>query len=71
MEKTGKQTEDERLQEIKREEQLEEALELSNAASATDATGSVPTAPVTGEQLAGYEATYHFRPTTVTAHKKQ
>ena len=53
------------LQEKKRELQLEEAFENSNSASFTDCTGSVPTAPITEEQLDNYEESYHFQPKTV------
>lgn len=50
------------LQEKKREMQLDEAFELSNAASFTDCTGSVPAAPVTKEQWDNYDESYHFQP---------
>lgn len=50
------------LQEKKREMQLDEAFEMDNAASATDCTGSVPAAPVTGEQWENHDKTYHFQP---------
>lgn len=50
------------LQEKKRELQLEEAFELSNSASFTDCTGSVPVAAVTEEQWNNYDESYHFQP---------
>lgn len=50
------------LQEKKREHQLDEAFELSNAASFTDCTGMVVSAPLTEEQWENYEETTHFDP---------
>ena len=66
MEKGKTHTMDAILQEKKRELQLDEAFELSNAASFTDCTGSVPAAPVTEEQWENYDEKYHFQPKTVT-----
>lgn len=57
------------LQEKKREMQLDKAFELSNSASFTDCTGSVPAAPVTKEQWENYDESYHFQPKTVTKKK--
>ena len=57
------------LQEKKREIQLDKAFELSNSASFTDCTGSVPSAPVTKEQWENYDESYHFQPKTVTKKK--
>lgn len=54
------------MQEKKRELQLDEAFELSNSASFTDATGSVPVAAVTEEQWNNYDDSYHFQPKPVT-----
>ncbi len=59
------------LQEKKREMQLDKAFELSNSASFTDCTGSVPVAAVTAEQWENYDESYHFRPKTVTEEKKK
>ena len=57
------------LQEKKREIQLDKAFELSNSASFTDCTGSVPSAPVTKEQWENYDESYHFQPKTVMKKK--
>lgn len=65
MKKEKKQTIDKILQEKKIDMELEEAFELSNSASFTDCTGSVPAAPVTGEQWENYGESYHFKPKTV------
>ena len=65
MEKEKKHTMEAILQEKKREMQLDEAFELSNSASFTDCTGSVPVAAVTGEQWENYDESYHFQPKTV------
>ena len=35
---------------------------LSNAASAQDCTGLIPSAPVSKEELESYEELYHFLP---------
>lgn len=59
------------LQEKKRELQLDEAFELSNSASFTDCTGSVPAAPVTENQWNNYDESYHFQPRPVKPQKKQ
>ena len=67
---SDKATMDAILQEKKRELQLDEAFELSNCASFTDCTGSVPAAPVTKEQWNNYGESYHFQPKTVTQKKK-
>jgi len=67
---SDKTTMDAILQEKKRELQLDEAFELSNSASFTDCTGSVPAAPVTKEQWDNYEESYHFQPKTVKSQKK-
>ena len=64
-----KHTLDAILQEKKREMQLDKAFELSNSASFTDCTGSVPAAPVTQKQWENYEESYHFQPQTVTKKK--
>lgn len=64
-----KHTIDAVLQEKKREMQLDQAFELSNSASVTDCTGSVPAAPVTEEQGESYEEAYHFQPENVTKKK--
>ncbi len=61
---------EEALQAKKREMQLDEAFELSNSASFTDCTGSVPAAPVTKEQWNNYDESYHFQPKTVTKQNK-
>lgn len=53
------------LQEKKIDTELDEAFELSNSASFTDCTGSVPAAPVTEEQWENYGDSYHFKPVTV------
>ena len=58
------------LQEKKREMQLDKAFELSNSASATDCTGSVPSAPLTTDQWENYDEAYHFQPETVTKKKE-
>lgn len=68
MKKEAKHTMEAILQEKKREVQLDEAFELSNSASVTDCTGSVPAAPVTENQWNNYDESYHFQPKTV---KKQ
>lgn len=65
MEKEKKHTMEAILQEKKREMQLDEAFKLSNSASFTDCTGSVPVAAVTGEQWENYDESYHFQPRTV------
>lgn len=70
VEKDKKHTMEAILQEKKREMQLDEAFELSNAASFTDCTGSVPVAAVTGEQWNNYDDSYHFQPKTVKEQKK-
>ena len=59
------------LQEKKREMQLDKAFELSNSASFTDCTGSVPAAPVTKEQWENYEESYHFQPKPVKSQGKR
>ena len=59
------------LQEKKRELQLDEAFERSNAVSFTDCTGSVPVAVVTKEQLDNYDDSYHFQPKTVPDNKER
>ena len=59
------------LQEKKREMQLDEAFELSNAASFTDCTGSVPSAPVTVEQWNNYDEAYHFQPEPAKPQEKR
>jgi len=64
-----KHTMDRILQEKKIDTELDEAFELSNSASFTDCTGSVPAAPVTGEQWENYGESYHFKPRTVTKKK--
>lgn len=69
-EKQKRYTMDAILQEKKRELQLDEAFELSNSASFTDCTGSVPAAPVTKEQWNNYDESYHFQPKTVNLQKK-
>ncbi len=69
MEKEKQHTIEAILQEKKRELQLEEAFELSNSASFTDCTGSVPVAPVTGEQWNNYDESYHFQPKPVNAER--
>ena len=70
-EKLGKQTLDDILQEKKRELQLEQAFELSNSASFTDCTGSVPAAPVTEEQWNNYDESYHFQPKPANPQEKR
>lgn len=69
-ENSQKHTTEAVLQEKKREMQLDKAFELSNSASFTDCTGSVPAAPVTEEQWENYDESYHFQPKTVTKEKK-
>lgn len=69
MKKENQHTMEAILQEKKRELQLDEAFELDNAASFTDCTGSVPAAPVTGEQWENYDETYHFQPKPVKEQK--
>lgn len=71
MEKEKKHTMEAVLQEKKRELQLEEAFELSNCASFTDCTGSVPAAPVTEEQWNNYDESYHFQPQTAGTQGKR
>ena len=58
------------LQEKKREVQLDEAFELTNAASYTDCTGSVPVAAVTQEQWDSYNEFSHFKPEAAEPMKK-
>ena len=69
-EQSKKHTMEAILQEKKRELQLDEAFELSNSASFTDCTGSVPAAPVTKEQWDNYDESYHFQPKTVKQQEK-
>lgn len=71
MEKEKKHTMEALLQEKKREIQLDKAFELSNSASFTDCTGSVPAAPVTGEQWENYDESYHFQPTPAKPQEKR
>lgn len=71
METGKKHTMDAILQEKKREMQLDEAFELSNSASFTDCTGSVPAAPVTKEQWDNYDESYHFQPKPVNPQEKR
>jgi len=71
MEERKKRTMDAVLQEKKREIQLDEAFELSNSASFTDCTGSVPAAPVTEEQWNNYDESYHFQPKPANPQEKQ
>ena len=59
------------MQEKKRDLQLDEAFELSNSASFTDCTGSVPAAPVTENQWNNYDESYHFQPKVVNPQEKQ
>ena len=66
-----KHTMDAILQEKKREMQLEEAFELSNSASFTDCTGSVPVAAVTKEMWDNYEESYHFQPKVAEPQEKK
>ena len=66
-----KHTMDAILQEKKREIQLDQAFELSNSASFTDCTGSVPAAPVTEEQWNHYDESYHFQPEPAEPQKKR
>lgn len=68
--KNEKHTMEALLQEKKREVQLDEAFELSNSASFTDCTGSVPAAPVTKEQWDNYDESYHFQPKPVVPQEK-
>ncbi len=70
MENKKKHTMEAILQEKKREMQLDEAFELSNSASFTDCTGSVPAAPVTKEQWDNYDESYHFQPKAVIPQEK-
>lgn len=58
------------LQEKKREVQLDEAFEMSNSASFTDCTGSVPVAAVTKEQWNNYDDSYHFQPKPANPQEK-
>lgn len=60
MEKKGCYTKNQSVQEKLKEHQLEEAFQLSNAASVTDCTGAVPAAPKTKDQYNNYEESYHF-----------
>lgn len=71
MEREKKLTMEDILQEKKRELQLDEAFELSNSASYTDCTGSVPAAPVTENQWNNYDESYHFQPKVVNPQEKQ
>lgn len=71
METGKKHTMEAILQEKKREMQLDEAFELSNAASFTDCTGSVPSAPVTVEQWNNYDEAYHFQPEPAKPQEKR
>lgn len=71
MEREKKLTMEDILQEKKRELQLDEAFELSNSASFTDCTGSVPAAPVTENQWNNYDESYHFQPKVVNPQEKQ
>ncbi len=71
MEKENPKPMDALLQEKKREMQLDKAFEMSNAASFTDCTGSVPVAPVTREQWNNYDDSYHFQPEPVKPQKKR
>ncbi len=70
MEKEKKHTMEQILQEKKREMQLEQAFELSNSASFTDCTGSVPVAAVTEEQWDNYDESYHFQPKVAKPQEK-
>lgn len=38
---------------------------LANAASASDCTGLIPSAPASDAELASYEAIYHYQPPAV------
>ena len=69
MKKEKTPTMDAVLQEKKIEMQLDKAFELSNSASSTDCTGSVPAAPVTEEQWNNYDESYHFQPEPVRKKK--
>ena len=71
MEREKKLTMEDILHEKKRELQLDEAFELSNSASYTDCTGSVPAAPVTENQWNNYDESYHFQPKVVNPQEKQ
>ena len=42
---------------------------LSNAASAHDCTGLIPSGPVDEEQLESYEDVYHFQPPKMSPDK--
>lgn len=68
-EKSDHLTTEAMLQEKKREMQLEKAFELSNCASFTDCTGSVPAAALTEEQWNNYDDSYHFQPVPVKPKK--
>lgn len=71
MKETGKKKSMERiLQEKKIDLELDEAFELSNAASFTDCTGSVPAAPVVKDQWENYDEAYHFQPKPVKPQEK-
>ena len=48
------------LQEKKIDLELDQAFELSNAASARDCTGTVVRAPQTEEEWESYDKIYHF-----------
>ena len=69
MKKEKTPTMDAVLQEKKIEMHLDKAFELSNSASFTDCTGSVPAAPVTEEQWNNYDESYHFQPKPVRKKK--
>ena len=69
-EKTKTHTVEAILQEKKRELQLDEAFEMSNSASFTDCTGSVPVAAVTREQWNNYDESYHFQPKPANPQEK-
>jgi hypothetical protein len=71
MEKGNNHPMDVILQEKKREIQLDKAFDLSNSASVTDCTGSVPSAPVTKEQWENYDESYHFQPKPVKSREKR
>ena len=69
-EESKKHTMEAILQEKKRELQLDEAFEMSNSASFTDCTGSVPVAAVTREQWNNYDDSYHFQPKPANPQEK-
>lgn len=55
---------------ITNQELIDEWDSLSNAASATDFTGLIPSLPESEEELESYEDLYHFRPASSNSCRK-